>query len=120
MERDYKPADIAVLLNKIVPSATINWDTFPLPGYIPDKMYEPSESEKALLQEYRSDERLRSAVHAVQSMSVLRLDNVGLDVKAIVDDMKTPMHIDVYHNWQAIIEKHSGISIYDLAPKMGF
>lgn len=127
MERDYKPADIALLLDKIRPYAALDIDS-PFPHqFVPVPQYEPNEQEQALLEEYRTNPRLTSAVHAVQRMSYMHVDSAGLDANEVRKMMSIASQYNthqlkdiVYHLWQKCLEIESGMSIYELAPKMGF
>lgn len=120
MERDYKPADIAVLLDKIQPYAVLDFNSpFPhsrvsMPEYI------PTEQEQILLNEYRTNQRLTSAVNAVHRMSYIHLDNAGIDTDEIRFMMNIGTADSIYHLWQKCLEIESKMNIYDLAPKMGF
>lgn len=127
MERDYKPADIAVLLDRIHPYAALDFNS-PFPHrFVSIPEYIPTEQEKILLNEYRTNQRLTSAVNAVHRMSYIHLDNAGLDTDEIATMMKIGaiynsgnQNHSIYHLWQKCLEIESKMSIYDLAPKMGF
>lgn len=120
MERDYKPANIAVFLDKIHPYAILDFNS-PFPHkFVAMPEYIPTEQEKALLNEYRTNQRLTSAVNAVHRMSYIHADYAGLDTGSIRIMMNIGVADSMYHLWQKCLEIESEMNIYDLAPKMGF
>lgn len=120
MEHDYKPANIAVLLDRIRPYAVLDVNS-PFPHeFVPAPQYQPNEQEKLLLEEYRTNQRITSAVHAVQRMSYMHVDNAGINASNIRVMMRIGTADSMYHLWQKCLEIESGMSIYELAPKMGF
>lgn len=119
-KHDYKIADIAVLLDKVTPSAVFDWNSYP-PVKTTAAEYTPTEYEKSLLKEYMSDKQLQTAVHMAHRMSMVYLDNLGInasDVRAAIANEKDES-LSPYHRWQKSLEENTNMSVYDLVEDMG-
>lgn len=120
MEHDYKPADIAVLLDKVCQYAILDINS-PFPHeFVPAQQYQPNKQEQLLLEEYRTNPKLARAVNVVHRASMLHLDNMGINASDIASVMKgkADEQLSLYHRWQKSIEEETGMSIYDFALRL--